>query len=105
MRDKKIVEVKAALEARGLSAEVVELVASELESSLIAFDGLVYVLLNGTSEQRSDIIQKVAESDNYLALSGLVLAGAARYCELVMATKFAAEKPARTAPDESARFA
>lgn len=104
MRDRKIVEVKAALEARGLSDEEAEVVASELESSLVAFDGLVYVLLNGTSEQRFDIIQKVVESDNAIALSGLVLAGAARYCELALAASGAAEKLVRTAPDEQALF-
>ena len=104
MRDRKIVDVKAALEAGGLSDEEAEVVASTLESSLAAFDALVYVLLNGTSEQRRDIIQKVAESDNTIALSGLVLAGASRYCELVMATKVAAEKPTRTTPDEQTLF-
>lgn len=104
MRDRKIVEVKAALEAGGLSDEEAEVVASELESNLVAFDGLVYVLLNGTPEQKLDIIEKVIKSDNAPALSGLVLAGAARYCELVVATKVAAEKPARTTPDEQALF-
>lgn len=105
MRDKKITDVAEALKFKGFSAEEVELAASELESGLAAFDALVYVLLNGTSEQRFDTIQKVAESDNAIALAGLVLAGASRYCELVMATKVAAEKPVRTDPDESARFA
>lgn len=104
MRDRKILEAKAALKARGRSEDEAEAVASELESSLAAFDGLVYVLLNGTSEQRLDIIEGVVKSDNAHALSGMVLAGAARYCELVAATKVAAEKPVRTAPDEQALF-
>lgn len=104
MRDKKITDVAEALKFKGFSAEEVELAASELESGLAAFDELAYVLMNGTPEQRLDIIQKVAESDNSPALAGLVLAGAYRYYELVMATEAAVEKPVRTAPDEQALF-
>lgn len=104
MRDKKITDVVEALKSDGLSAVEAELAASELESNLVAFDGLVYVLLNGTPEQRLDIIQKVAESDNSLALAGLVLAGACRCCGLALAASGAAEKPVRTTPDEQALF-